>query len=127
MKLETLSLKTIINELDFLRKTVIIQGNVSKKRFVASILKEKIPDPRNVKERCQSFIRKKNTKWVKQSEIITYQIKILKTQTLLILNQLLQNTKTFRINYPRLYGRLTVFQVGSNCSLYNDTKKEKIF
>ena len=62
MKLETLSLKTIINELDFLRKTVIIQGNVSKKRFVASILKEKIPDPCNVKERCQSFIRKKNTK-----------------------------------------------------------------
>ena len=36
---------------------------------------EKIPDPRNAKEHYQSFIRKKNTKSVKQSEIITYQPK----------------------------------------------------
>ena len=31
----------------------------------------KLPDPRNAKEHYQSFIRKKNTKLVKQSEIIT--------------------------------------------------------
>ena len=36
---------------------------------------EKIPDPRNAKEHYQSFIRKKNRKSVKQSEIITYQPK----------------------------------------------------
>ena len=32
---------------------------------------EKIPDPHNAKERYQSFIKKKNTKSIKQSEIIT--------------------------------------------------------
>ena len=31
----------------------------------------KIPDPHDAKEHCQSFIRKKNRKSVKQSEIIT--------------------------------------------------------
>ena len=36
---------------------------------------EKIPDPRNAKEHYQSFIRKKTTKSVKQSEMITYQTK----------------------------------------------------
>ena len=36
-------------------------------------LKEKIPDSRNAKEHYQSFIRKKkNTKSVKQSKIITH-------------------------------------------------------
>ena len=36
---------------------------------------EKIPDPRDAKEHYQSFIRKKNTKSAKQSEIIAYQTK----------------------------------------------------
>ena len=36
---------------------------------------EKVPDARNAKEHHQSFIRKKNRKSVKQSEIITYQPK----------------------------------------------------
>ena len=34
---------------------------------------EKIPDARNAKYHDQSFLTKKNTKLVKQSEIITYQ------------------------------------------------------
>ena len=34
-------------------------------------LKEKIPDPRNAKRRYQSFIKKKNTKPVKEQKIIT--------------------------------------------------------
>ena len=46
---------------------------------LANKLIEKIPDPRNAKEHYQSFIRKKNTKSVKPSKIITY-----KTQTWLI-------------------------------------------
>ena len=41
--------------------------------LLATKLIEKIPDPRNDKEHCQSFIRKKSTKSVKQSKIITYQ------------------------------------------------------
>ena len=43
--------------------------------LLANKLIEKIPDPRNSKERYQSLIRQKNTKSVKQSEIITYQPK----------------------------------------------------
>ena len=47
--------------------------------FLANKFIEKIPDPRI--EHYQSFLKKKNRKSVKHSEIITY---YLKTQTLLI-------------------------------------------
>ena len=43
--------------------------------LLANKLIEKIPDPCNAKEHYQSFIRKKNRKSVKQSEIVTYQPK----------------------------------------------------
>ena len=67
MKSNTLSLKTIIKELDFPKKTVIIYWISWKKDllFLASKLIEKIPDTRRGKEHYQSFIRKKNTKLVK--------------------------------------------------------------
>ena len=67
MKSETLSLKTIINNLNFLRKTVISQWNVWKKKdllLLATKLIEKVPDPHDAKEHYQSFIRKKNRKSV---------------------------------------------------------------
>ena len=69
MKSETLSLKTVINELDFLKKTVvIIQWNVWKKIFIAASkqINKKILDLGNAKEHHQLFIRKKDTKSVKQ-------------------------------------------------------------
>ena len=45
-----------------------------KKIFVASKqINKKIPDPRSSKEHYQSFIRKKDTKLVKQSRLIIYQ------------------------------------------------------
>ena len=61
MKSETLSLKTIINELNFLRKAVAIQWNVWKKDLLllATKLTEKRPDPHNAKEHNWSFIWKK--------------------------------------------------------------------
>ena len=40
---------------------------------LATKLIEKIPDPCNAREHYQSFISKKNTKSVKQLEIITYE------------------------------------------------------
>ena len=45
-------------------------------RFVVAFkqINEKIPDPRNVKEHDQSFIRKENTKSINQSQITTYQL-----------------------------------------------------
>ena len=68
-------MKTIINELLFWRKTVIIQWNAWKKDLLllANKLIEKIPDPCNAKKYYQSFIRKKNKESEKQSVIITYQ------------------------------------------------------
>ena len=41
----------------------------------ANKLVGKVPDPCNAKEHYESFLRKKNRKSVKQSEIITYQPK----------------------------------------------------
>ena len=43
---------------------------------------ENIPDRPNTKEHYQSFPRKKNTKSVKQLEIITYQPKTLENPTI---------------------------------------------
>ena len=43
--------------------------------LLATKCKKKNTDPCNFKEHYQAFIRKKNTKSVKQSEIITYQPK----------------------------------------------------
>ena len=77
MNSKILSLETIINELDFLKKRVIIQRNAWKKKkdslLLANKLMENILDPRNAKEHCQSFLVKKNRNSVKQLEIITYQ------------------------------------------------------
>ena len=61
MKSETLSLKTIMNRLDFLKKAIIIQYNAWKKDLLlANKLLEKVPDPCNAKKHYQSFMRKKN-------------------------------------------------------------------
>ena len=60
MKSDTLSLKTIIEELEFLKKTVIIQWSAWKKDLLllANKLIEKTSDPCNDKEHYQSFIKK---------------------------------------------------------------------
>ena len=85
MKSETLSLKIIINELVFLRKTVSMKRLKNKDLLLlANKLIEKIPDPCNAKGHYQSFIRKINAKSVEQSKVITHQPKILKTQKLVI-------------------------------------------
>ena len=70
MKLESLTLKTIIGKLDFLKKTIIIQWNTRGKdlQLFATKLTEKILDLCNAKEHYQSFIRKKNTKLVKHQK-----------------------------------------------------------
>ena len=104
MKSETLSLKTILNELDVASKTGIIQWNAWKKGFaiVREQINKKIRDPRNAKEHYQSFMRKKNTKSVKQSETSTYQPKTFENPNIVGIKQLLQNIQKFHISYPRL-------------------------
>ena len=74
MNSETLSLKTIMNKLDLLKKKVNIQWNVWKKKdllLLATNLIKRIPDPHIAKEQCQS-LKQRETKPIKQSEIITY-------------------------------------------------------
>ena len=68
MKSQTLSLKSVMKELDFLKKNSYYSMKRLKKDLLlfGNKLIEKVPDPRNAKEPYQSFIRKKNTKSVKQ-------------------------------------------------------------
>ena len=127
MNPETLSLKTVINELDMLKKEVIIQWNVWKIKLLLLALKliEKIPDPHNVKEHHN--IRKKNTQSVNQKKI-TYQPNTFENPNIV-------DIKSVIIEHSQISHKLSkairqtekVSQVDSNSSLYNDTKEVKIF
>ena len=82
---------------------------------------EKIPILIMLKNANQSFIKKKNTKSVKQSEIITYQPDTVENPNIVDIKSVITNTPKNSHNYPRLK------KVGSNISLFSDTKKVKIF
>ena len=91
----------------------------------ATKLIEKIPDCRNAKEHCQLFIKKKNTKFEEQSEIVTYQPKTFENPNIV-------DIKPIITAHPQTLHKLskTIKQperVGSNSSLYSDTKKYKFF
>ena len=93
--------------------------------LLASKLIEKIPDSRNAKEHYQSFIRKKNTKSVKQSEIITYQPKSFwKPRHCWFKSVITEHLKTL---YELSKTIRHAEKLGSNSSLYSDIKKEKFF
>ena len=62
--------------------------------LLANKLIEKVPDPRNVKEHHELFLRKKNSNSVKQLEIITYKSNNL---ALLIKNQILQTMRKLQV------------------------------
>ena len=87
IKSKTFSSKTVIKELDFVSKTVMLQWNACIKEdlfLIANKSIEKIHVTCNTKENYQLFIGKKSTKSVRQSKIITYQPKKFKNQKLLI-------------------------------------------
>ena len=96
--------------------------------MVSTRLTEKAPDPRNAKEHYQSFIRKKSIKSVKQSKIITQQPKTFE-------NPNIDDIKSVIIAHPKTLHQLSktirqaekASEVGSNSSLYSDTKKLNIF
>ena len=85
---QQLCLWKLLNQLDSLKKAVIIKLNTWKEKTYCCLLTNKligkVPDGCNAKEHYQSFLRKQNRKSVKQSEIITYNQKLLKTQIVLI-------------------------------------------
>ena len=58
-------MKTFINELDLINKTIIVHWNVRKKKDLLSFatkLIERIPDFSNTKEYYQSYLNKKTHK-----------------------------------------------------------------
>ena len=86
---------------------------------------EKVPDPHNAKEHYQPFIRKKNTKSVKKSKIITQQPKTFENPNTV-------DIKLVIIEHPKALHNLShnirqAGKVGSNNSLYSDTKRVKLF
>ena len=107
MKSKTLSLKTVIKELDFLKKNSYYSIKRLKKKKVLLLLANKfienISDPRNAKEHYQSFIIQKKRKSVKQSEIITYQPK---TFAIIDIKSVIKEHQKLHINYPRLWERV---------------------
>ena len=109
--------------------------------MIAYKLAEKISDPCNAKEHYQSFIRKKNTKSAKQSEIIAYQPKTFENPNIVdIKSVIIEHPETWHNCFKTtsqvknvsqadsnscLYS--DVLQVDSTSSLHSDTKKVKIF
>ena len=67
--------------------------------LLATKLTEEIPDPRNANEHYQPFIRKKNTKSLKQSKIITQQPRCE--------NPHIVDTKSIIIEDPKTLDRLS--------------------
>ena len=128
MKSKTLSLKTITNELDFLKKiNYNSMKRLSKKNLllVANKLTKNMPDPRNAEEQYQSFIIKKNRKSVKQSEIITYVPRTFENPNIV-------EIKSIITEHPKTSNKLSktirqVEKIGFNSSSYKDTKKVKFF
>ena len=126
MTSEISSMKTNISELDILKKTVIVHWRLEKKYLLfAKKLIEKVPDLRNVKQHYESFLRKKNRKSIKQSEITTYRPKIFQIPNIV-------NIKSVITEHPKTVHKLSknirkVENVESNSSLYSDTKKVKNF
>ena len=93
--------------------------------LLANKLIEKIPEPRNAKQHCQSFIRRKNRKSVKQSKIITDQPKTFENRSTVCMKQVI--TEYRKTSHKLSKSIMQAEKVGFNSSLYSDTKKGKIF
>ena len=71
-----LSLKIILDKLDFLQKTVTSQWNIKNKYLqILAKLTESIPDPSSCQECYNSYLENKSIKSVKQSKIISQRLK----------------------------------------------------
>ena len=78
------------------------------------------------KEHCQSFLRKKNTKSVKQSKLINQKPKTFEKPSIADLKSVRkEHQKTsYKLSKTRRQAE-KIFRVGLNSSLYGDTKKMK--
>ena len=96
--------------------------------FFVTKLTEKMPDPRNAKKHYQSFLRKKNTKSVEQSKIITQEPKTFKNPNTIDINSvIIYHLKTLHKLSKTIRQAKKVSKVGSskgsNSPLYSETKK----
>ena len=81
--------------MNFLNKTIIIHLNIRKKSAsFATKLTEKIPDPSTAKEYYNSYLKRKNTKSVKQEKIITQQLKAIENPNIV-------DIKPVNIKHPK--------------------------
>ena len=109
----------MINKLDFLKKTVIIQWNIRKEDLQLFVT--------NAKEHSQSFVRKKKTKSVKQSKINTNRPKIIKNTNICWCEVgYYKTSKNIAYIFQGYKAGWKNSQVRSNSSLYDDSKKENI-
>ena len=94
--------------------------------LIANKLIEKIPHPCNAEKYYQSFVRQKNRRSVKQSEIITYQPKTFEKPNIVDIKSVI--TEHPHKTSHKLFKTIRQAQkVGPNSPLYSDTKKVKIF
>ena len=84
-----------------------------------------MPDPRNAKEHYQLFVRKKNTKSVKESEIITYYPKNFENPNIVDINSVI--TKFPKTSHKLCKTIRQAEKVGPNSSLYSNTRQSKNF
>ena len=96
-----------------------------KKLFLANKLTEKKLDPCHTKKHYQSFIRKKKTKSVTQSEITTHEPKTFENPNIVDIKWNI--TEDPKILHKLLKTIKKAGKVGSNSSLYCDTKKTLTF
>ena len=99
--------------------------------LLATKLTRKIPDPRNAKENYQSFLRKKNTRLVKRSKIITQQPRSLESpKTISIKLVLIEHPKTsYKLSKTIRQGKKVSQGVDAtknfDSPLYSETTKVK--
>ena len=85
---------------------------------------ENIPHNRNDKKHYQSFIKNKNPKSVKKSEIITYQPKTFDNSDIVYIKSVI--TEHLKTSHKLSETISHAEKVGSSSSLYSDTKMVKI-
>ena len=84
-----------------------------------------MPDPRNAKEYYQLFIRKKNPKLVKLSEIITFQPKAFENPNIVDIKLVITEHSKTSHKLSKAIGQAE--RVGCNNCWYSETKKKENF
>ena len=86
----------------------------------ANKLREKVPDPCNAKQHYDSFLKKKNRKSIKQSDIITYQPKTFQNPNMV-------DIKQATVEQPEVVGKPSEGEkANSNRSFYSDTRNREL-